>query len=326
MSYPILYNRIVVRSNSGYTFLVLMGDNNVYDANNRRRSRDWSIMARGANEQEILEHFQSCCGSKYQEHFVFRGKWVDDAALMRWAKSGLKNAHSVEEVVEATRCALHCYIVYSPTESCELPEGITSAASYGVWRRTLDEYVKTTDEFDAWFRKADELREHLKKQNIDTYREVDVCTEKFSFSKASKPINGKVLIKRGKYFISDFSENSFSSTSDVHSAKVFETYDDAAFAVDQLKKVNNRKQYLLLSAEKAYRRDADKKYLIEIHDRHGYLEGYFVRSTKRGYRYTRYKTTATRFTEKEAKTRIANVFWGDGFTAVPSEFVKGEDD
>lgn len=326
MSYSIVYNRIVVRSDSGYTFLVLIGDNNVYDANNRRRSRDWSCLTHGKNEQEILDYFQSCCGNKYQEHFMLHGKMIDDAALMRWAKSGIKNAHSVEEVVDATNVALHCYMVYSADDSCELPDGIESTASYGVWRRTLDEYIKTTAEFDAWLHKAENMKEYLKRKNIDAYREIDVCTEKLSFPKNKNPITGKVLIKRGKYFIEDIHENGYSCTGNVHAAKVFDTYEEACIAVDQLKKSNNRKQCMLLSADKAFKRDADKKYVIEIHDRHGYLEGYFVRCTKRGYRYTHYKTIAARFTEKEAKKKIAEVFWGDGYTAVPSEFVKGKED
>lgn len=106
MSYAILYNWQFIRSQEGLTPVILMGDNNlvenVWMGNHwgERCVRDWSCLFNliGVSDEEFMSAIQRMTGKTYQEHWKRSGKWVDDKALINWAKNACKNATSIEEI------------------------------------------------------------------------------------------------------------------------------------------------------------------------------------------------------------------------------------
>lgn len=120
MSYEIEYGRQFIKINfpdldvPWYLPLSLHGSNNTYEVlyNGReKRARNWSAMYfNGQNtvpvgtEQDIMSKIKVVCdGSEYQQHFMRNGKWVDDAALVRYYKNGIKDAKTIEELNELSR-------------------------------------------------------------------------------------------------------------------------------------------------------------------------------------------------------------------------------
>lgn len=72
MSYTIVYDRQVLVTPWGYSFIVLHGDNNVYESGFRgteKRVRNWSCWALNMTPDEIREYFLGWCSDAFQEHF-----------------------------------------------------------------------------------------------------------------------------------------------------------------------------------------------------------------------------------------------------------------
>jgi hypothetical protein len=120
MGYTIIYDKRFIRipgidgGEDRFLPLVLSGDNNVWTSgtNGRdRRCREWNLLGTHRKDTaltatEIRERYSECIPSKYGEHFMYGGKWVDDAAYARFFESGIKNAITIEEYA-----AGYCYEV-----------------------------------------------------------------------------------------------------------------------------------------------------------------------------------------------------------------------
>jgi hypothetical protein len=52
------------------------------------------------SDEEIMNEAQARTGTEYQEHFKRNGKWVDDAAFLRFCKNGIKKSETLEELKE----------------------------------------------------------------------------------------------------------------------------------------------------------------------------------------------------------------------------------
>lgn len=162
MSYSIMYDAQFIRSNSGITPVVLMGDNNVSEQHWNgsrfiwRRSRDWNCFMNllGASEQEVLDSVEKLTGGQYQEHWMRGNKWVDDEGARRWAKNGIKNAASLEEILDIN--------------------GRKSAqVCISVWRGCnhtyeKNEYITNTSDLDLWIREAKDLIAAVKKNKANS--------------------------------------------------------------------------------------------------------------------------------------------------------------
>ena len=145
-----MYNNICIASKSGITPVILCGPSNVWDCDghgrNTRRTRSWSCYANfiGVSPQEFMDEVNSHTGGPYQEHWMKNGKWVDDKALIRWAKKMTANACSVENILlfNGMRSA-NCYV------------SVWGEKSFG--NDSCTAYVKTTEQFDEWICKAKEF-------------------------------------------------------------------------------------------------------------------------------------------------------------------------
>ena len=100
MSYEIVYNRQFLKIDDKIIPLVLYGSSR----GRERRERSWHPIYCGRNEtiafsgnkiqERTKSHFNGC------EHFMRNGKWVDDAGLLRFFQSGIKEEKTIEELQE----------------------------------------------------------------------------------------------------------------------------------------------------------------------------------------------------------------------------------
>ena len=104
-----MYASQFIRTETGITPCILAGSNNVWEAGNKRRVRNWSCFRNlvDVSAERLMKEAESMIGSEYQEHWKANNKWVDDAGLMRWMKSKIKGAATVEDIMMAIRYSFH---------------------------------------------------------------------------------------------------------------------------------------------------------------------------------------------------------------------------
>ena len=281
MSYTIIYDRQVIKTPKGYTFVALEGDNNVYE-NNRRRARDWSAFFLNKTQEEAEDFFRSWCGGTYQEHFKWHGQWVDDAALMRWCAAGIKNAHTVEEYVEAIHCSLSCQ---------------TITYKDGEFNRHVDtEYIRTTNEFLEWTERVQ--KRIVEKQDGER---IYYCisfgsNEPLCMGRATDP-NGKIIVKRGRLFLSEHDSNHYTFSCKAEDAIVFENIDKAKAAVAAYPRHMTAIQFV--NADNALSNAAKKQYVIAFE--YAGSRAYLRKRSRNRWRICYTADAAARFSKSIAK-------------------------
>ena len=281
MSYTIEYDKIFLKSGAGYTPLWLAGDSNCYEGSgrNQRRVRDWSVFMSqlGVTEEKLMERIQPLLGGPYQEHWQRRGKWVDDKGLVTWVKNGCKNAVSIEQLIEANRFgAIKCCVM----------ESYMKMSSFS--------YIHTTDELDDWIKAAKEEIAAGK----DFYPRITLnYGEPVRHLSKPKAQDELVVVKDGKYFVSERSPGSISTSKNRREAMIF-SVDDAKEILRDFPKCK------IVSASVL---DAPCNIIVEVDDGSGipnYLVGfpgpYKVRYTASIKGAKRYSTKAA--AEKAAQT------------------------
>ena len=224
MSYTICFDKQFIKSNRGITPCWLAGDNNVTRPTYKGReavARDWCVFHNmiGTTEEALISHIQPFLHG-YEQHWKQNGKWVDDAALIRWLKNGCKNAAFIEDILAANR--LKCVRVYA---SIWYPE--TETCKYFDCHKTeLDKRVSTTEELDGWI---DEFNARKKNKNYEAiFPVIDFGENKLIHPITKTPDPEKrYVMKRGNHYIYDISDTSVSYDTDPRKAKVVtkEEYD-----------------------------------------------------------------------------------------------------
>jgi len=105
-----VYDRQFLKLEDGRIIpLILCGDNNVYETmwnGRQRRSRDWQASYWQHNvipalaPEEIMKKIHGYADGTTEQHFMRDGKWVDDAAFIRFFKNGIKEAKTLKELEE----------------------------------------------------------------------------------------------------------------------------------------------------------------------------------------------------------------------------------
>lgn len=209
MSYTIEYDHQFIRSASGITPCWLCGDNNVTEMTFRgreRRARDWSIFHNllGTTEEDILKSIEPTLGG-YGEHWQRNGKWVDDAALIRWVKTNCKNAMTIEEILRTNAMSsITCYLSVWKGNSWAVRENLT--------------YVRSSEEFDAWVTTAKE-RIRTKADDERIYPVVDFIREKLTHTKPILAEN--VVLRKGNAYLAELKDGYISWDKDIKKAMVF---------------------------------------------------------------------------------------------------------
>lgn len=286
MSYSIMYNKVAIKSDLGYTVAALFGDNNVWDGN--RRARDWNVWHFGESEKEIVAHYKDWTNTN--ELFQFHGKWVNLDRFRKMLVLAIKRALTVEELISLNRLGWinMSVLVEDPTVGYGEP---------GYCRRDLNTSVRTTAEFDGFIEKVRELqkitepKKHIRVK-IDLPENVKIQFPKLTTGK-------KVLAKtKGGFYVSKVTENGYEAHKDVAKAVIFDSLEDAQ---SQLRSWTNRIRFM--DAEKAFKRNSERVYVLRAFN-NGFDLGYVNNVNKSGFKHSRILDYAKRYTESEAKKQI----------------------
>lgn len=296
MSYTIEYDHQFIKSELGITPCWLCGDNNVTEYVWRggrrveRRVRDWSVFCNllAVTEETIMEELKSFYGGPYQEHWKRNGKYLDDAAILRWGKKGCESAVPIEDVLTLNHMRdVRCYI--------------------SVWTKdpsnstTLYTYVSSTKELDDWIGKVKQyISDH---PELHIYPIVEFPRDGFvRANPAPKKASGDdlVILKRGRnYYVTDFKEQygritGITSAADPKQAMVMKRSEAVRVVAEK------GRSYHIVSASVK-----DKPYNVGIQfGSDSKLPGaYFVCTTKRGFKYCSDPQYAKHFSDETAAKR-----------------------
>ena len=228
MSYDICYDRCFIKSGLGITPMWLVGSSNctetVYGTDGKfheRKERHWSSLFNfaGVSEEELMEKARSYVPSNYNTHFMRGGKWVDDAGWIRFVENGIKKAVTIEQLLKHThRTAMKC--------SLQSYEELT-------FKYALEEWVKTTAEFDDWIVRAKKFKEESA-EKYGPWFSIDMgLREPIRIVVPRDDIAGKVAAKyKGNYIVGvDVDRISYSKR--VEDAIVWNSLEEAKAAIEK---------------------------------------------------------------------------------------------
>ena len=251
MSYTIIYGKQFLKTSRGIIPLALLGDNNVteYVRGREARERHWSVYANDKIEftpDEYIAYLNSFCGKEYQEHFYANGKFVNDKGLIAWAKNGIREALTIEEIRKVIPVqSVTCYILVGIKDSYE--------SRTKEWK-----YCNTTEQLESWLDTAYARAEELKP--VSRYAVICLSlygTEPLCIVARREP-EGKVILRVGAdKYLSELSPLGYALSPDIKQALVFDSPADARNAIVRNGQYLPRK-FRFLSADirrpaKAYR-------------------------------------------------------------------------
>lgn len=271
MSYSIMYASQFIRTETGITPCILVGSNNVWEAGNNRRARDWSCFRNLVDvpADRLMKEAESMVGSGYQEHWQANNKWVDDAGLMRWMKSKTKSAATIEDIMMANPDirVIHCY----------------ASVWHGLHQEIqVDAYIHNSAEFVEWVASYREIQE-----DVDTsiYAVVDFGTEKIYAPTIPSNRDEKFLLKRRGLYLIEIGNSGSIFSSDIHSA--LELSHEQAMTVIK----NHRLKATLVKAENKH---LPYNAVIKV-TQGAYVGSYIKQITRKYIRYTYNADQAKRY-------------------------------
>lgn len=224
MSYDIVYQTQFIRSHNGLTPAILSGPSNVWEQGRLnwhtgrytdRRSRDWGLYGNllCATGEELIAKVEGHTGGPYQEHWMSNGKWVDDEGIRRWVRRSIKDAATLEEILEANPDEyVEAYLtVYLGTRQ---PDGPWSA-------RELNRPLKSTSDLDAWIADAQLRTQEIldADKEAKVYPAVCFSTEKLNRPKARGKTPLEVVLRvKGKYVTNVEDGTCVHYSTDIHNA------------------------------------------------------------------------------------------------------------
>ena len=281
MSYVIVYDKQVIKTPTGYSFVILHGDNNVWE-DNKRRARDWNCWVLNKPIEEINKYFSSW--HKGYEHFKFNGKFVDDAGLDKWVKNGIKNAKTIEEIkILKSHMSIECCL------------GIWKDSNYHT---ELNTFVHTTEEYLNWVKQANERQN---KKAADESIFISVSFGEKEPLRLGKIVEGPVVLKCGNRYVIEVNEETKTwktCSYDPSEAVIFNSFNDAIPYLNR----NYIKHNLHAVSAKNLNKNVNKDYVIQILNINGNKVGYYMSGNKAGIRHAFYLDCAKRFTLSQAKS------------------------
>lgn len=285
MSYTIVYNKFFLKSSNGYTFVVLHGDNNVWETN-KKRARDWNIWDLNLTAEEMTRKYESFTES--DELFQYNGKWYGNKDLNRMIERGIKSAISIEEFLAATgltRLRSRLNVICN-----DVPYG---HSGHSVWECEKD--IQTTEQFDEWLKEIAE-RKDCRYCNESLYPEFSLFEDLKIKTVASLP--GRVIAKQGKMYVSEIKDGHwYSSSSDIKNAMIFDSLEDARAIL------HHNRDITFIDADNALKRNEEANYYIAFH-KDGKFVGFVTKVTKSGFKYAYKMDYAHKYTKGAGNQQI----------------------
>lgn len=294
MSYTIVYDRQVIKTEHGYILSVLSGDNNVWEPARNKRAKSWSCWSFDQTADEIETYFKGFCGNEYEEHFQTGNKFLDDKGLMNWAKNSIKNAKTVEEIqllepYISVRC--FCY-VRAENQNNIFP------------KRELDKYIHSTSELNSWVEDVNR-RKKTCLQNESIYPVVEFGRDKALHLNGKTIPEGKVVVKVGKgMFVTQVDgtgrwQAASSNMKDVLVfGNIYEAFKQTKCSGPHIEFIDYEDFLSKNSIKK------EKNFVIEVNSKAGRPMGYYYRGTRSGFQYTYTKEKAKRFDKSGAEAAL----------------------
>lgn len=170
MGHTIVYDRLFIRAGDRFIPFCLYGSSNCtqisYKTGREILERSWDVFSYGDNmilgtADEIMEAVRKLHPGGRNENFVFHGKWLDDAQVLRFFENGIKNAVTIEEIRRQAHQSLVCNI-----EAYVRAPDADSFPAEEQWRHEeyktlLVGYPKTSSELITWVQTAKEVKNRL---------------------------------------------------------------------------------------------------------------------------------------------------------------------
>lgn len=299
MSYEIVYAKQFIKTNKYIIPTVLMGSNNctMYYGGREIKERDWTPLSNNLvckNEEELMKEIEKWLGSKYQEHFKYNSKWVDDKALIRFMKNGIKNALTIEEIKEQTGYSAICYLsIWQEHEN----------------KQELFEIISNNKDFDTWLEKAKQRIEN-KNDKEQIYYYIGWHTIEPLGATKQTEITGQVVAKIGDYYVK-IVDNKLYFAEKKKYATVFESIEQAKQKLEEFK-TNYKIKFIKHNTPK----QKEKNFVIQYNGNLGVV--YMAKHTKGTlYPSTNINNIKQKFeTEKQAERFIKEKLIGFRITDV----------
>lgn len=301
MGYTILYGRQFIKTTRGIIPLALAGSSNCYESrpdNRWVRERSWDRWYYNQMvelpAEEIMAIIHNLHDNKNTEQVKQGSKWLHDADMIKWFENGIKNALTIEEIINILpRQYLDCHI--------------TTFDDNGS-TRTLQAYVRTTPELEAWIDKVKRLA-----PNNERYMCIGFEGQKPLHIEylSHIPDNVPVVITHGKSYLNKMvPDESCSYSSDISKAIIYPNKIAAYEAIAQAKIFGP----FGLKVLKESKPPVEKSYVIRIAE--GARKGYYINKLTSHALYYAYSVECAKkfISQKEA------IQWIEKYSITPTRF------
>ena len=164
MGYTIIYDKKFIKTNGGVIPLVLAGSSNCYTstyAGREKRERSWccfSYKGPCPSAETLMEEVFKDIPSNHNEHFVYNGKWVDDNGFVNFFKSGIRNALTLEELLDK-------YVVFDLKVSLQIKD-LDSDKEYKPTTCAFSKMCQTNEELEKAINDVLAIRKSLPEETF----------------------------------------------------------------------------------------------------------------------------------------------------------------
>ena len=303
MGYEIVYDRRFIRCGDLYIPYCLYGSSNVTErsySGREVRERHWDLFSYGdsmvlATEGDLMDIVRKYHTGARSENFVFHGKWLDDAQVVKFFQNGIRDAVTIEEIRQQTRMTPRCFVsAYVYNDDADLyPE--SDRLIHTHYEEFESVYIKTSDELSAWVKDA-----LAKKKELITAGKAQYAFLRISFL-TKEPLRvcprqniSVPCVAKGRYgYVKSATHNSWSYTKDIKEARRFQNSEEAYAYVSVNADLGAIK--LVPWVEKTERVD---NFILSVNSTHGRL--YVSKLTARSLHYAYMRASAKRFPSEKA--------------------------
>lgn len=323
MGYTIVYDRKFIRCGDKYIPFCLYGSSNCtfysYRSGREVRERSWGNFVYKDNmilgtSDEIMSVVKATHTGTSSENFKFHGKWMDDAQVVRFFESGIKNAVTVADLRKACHESIHCYLSsWMYLQGPEMLGQRSLADTENVI--TMDTYVKTEEELTQWVdaAKKEKARIVTSGDAASVYICISLSTIDPIRAVCRTELSESCVIKDGKHgFVVRCDSRSVSYSNDPDTAKVFTNSDEAYLAIDACSILSGAKLISKAYLDRKKAKAVEQKFVLSVvSPSHGRV--YVMKKTRTALHYSYTAAYAKKFSKASDATKWFNMYVKDRF-------------
>ncbi len=308
MGYTIVYDRKFIRSHDRYIPFCLSGSSNCTQTNfatgKEIRERSWGAFVYSddmllATQESLMDHVRHAHDGSRSQVLKFHSSWLGDKQMVKFFENGIKEAVTVEDIVEQCRTKPHCTLGgYFPNDDADkYPHD--DWLIHSTYKVVLDGYISSSEELEEFVALAKRNKKNIKANAKGIvpllYINVSLSETKPLRVYKREEIEEPCIAKCEHGYLVRASSDSISYTQDVEKAKVFSNSSEAWAEASMF----DRGRGVRIIAKSKIRSPSEKNIVLSA-DRLG-ERVYILKLTKKSLYFSRFSRTAKRFkTEKEA--------------------------